>query len=61
MRYILIGRGKMGTLIRETAQAAGDEIQASFDINDIDRLGSLGKVADVVIDFSRPGALPGRE
>ena len=58
MRYILIGRGKMGTLIRETAQAAGDEIQASFDINDIDRLGSLGKVADVVIDFSRPGALP---
>ena len=58
MNYILIGRGKMGSLIRETAQAAGDEIQAAFDINDIDQLGKLGKAADVVIDFSRPGSLP---
>lgn len=58
MKFILIGRGKMGSLIRETAQAAGDEIQAAFDINDIDQLGKLGKVADVVIDFSRPGSLP---
>lgn len=58
MNYILIGRGKMGSLIRETAQAAGDEIQAAFDVNDIDQLGKLGKVADVVIDFSRPGSLP---
>ena len=48
----------MGSLIQETAQAAGDEIQAAFDLNDIDQLGKLGKVADVVIDFSRPGALP---
>lgn len=58
MRYILIGRGKMGTLIRETAAAAGDEIQASFGHDDLDRLGKLGKVADAVIDFSRPQALP---
>ena len=57
MKYILIGRGKMGSLIRETAQAAGDEIQAAFDIGDISQLGQLGRVADVVIDFSRPGAL----
>ena len=27
MRIVLIGRGKMGTLIRETAAAAGDEIR----------------------------------
>ena len=58
MNYILIGRGKMGRLIQETAQAAGDEIQASFGRNDLDRLGQLGRVADVVIDFSRPEALP---
>ena len=58
MRYILIGRGKMGKLIRETATAAGDEIQAAFGHDDLDRLGQLGKVADVVIDFSRPEALP---
>ncbi len=58
MRYLLIGRGKMGRLIQETAQAAGDEIEAAFGREDLDRLGKLGKVADVVIDFSRPEALP---
>lgn len=58
MRYILIGRGKMGRLIQETARAAGDEIEASFGREDLDQLGKLGPVADVVIDFSRPEALP---
>lgn len=58
MRYLLIGRGKMGSLIQETARAAGDEIQGVFGRDDLDRLGKLGRVADVVIDFSRPGALP---
>lgn len=57
MRYILTGRGKMGRLIQETAQAAGDEIQASFGREDLDQLGRLGRAADVVIDFSRPEAL----
>ncbi|MCI8328735.1 MAG: 4-hydroxy-tetrahydrodipicolinate reductase [Oscillibacter sp.] len=58
MRYILIGRGKMGRLIQETARAAGDEIEAAFGRDGLDRLGKLGRVADVVIDFSRPEALP---
>lgn len=58
MKYILIGRGKMGKLIRETASAAGDEIQAAFGHDDLESLGRLGKAADVVIDFSRPEALP---
>ena len=58
MRYILTGRGKMGRLIQETARAAGDEIEAAFGREDLDRLGRLGKAADVVIDFSRPEALP---
>ena len=57
MRIILIGRGKMGTLIRETA-AAGDEIEAVFGRDDLGQLGRLGRVADVVMDFSRPEALP---
>ena len=48
----------MGKLIRETATAAGDEIQAAFGHDDLDQLGQLGKAADVVIDFSRPEALP---
>ena len=58
MKYILIGRGKMGRLIQETACAAGDEIEASFGRRDLDQLGKLGKAADVVIDFSRPETLP---
>ena len=47
----------MGRLIEETARAAGDEIVASFGHDDLERLAKLGKVADVVIDFSRPEAL----
>ena len=58
MRILLIGRGKMGKLIQETAQAAGDEVVAAFGHQDLDQLGKAGKVADVVIDFSRPEALP---
>ena len=57
MRFLLIGRGKMGRLIEETARSAGDEIVASFGHDDLERLAKLGKVADVVIDFSRPEAL----
>ena len=58
MKFILSGKGRMGTLIRETALAAGDECEAAFDIDDIDQLAKLGKVADVVIDFSNPASLP---
>ena len=57
MRFLLIGRGKMGRLIEETARAAGDEIVAAFGHDDLEQLAKLGKVADVVIDFSRPEAL----
>ena len=58
MKILLIGRGKMGKLIQSTAQAAGDEIVAALGHDDLGKLSGLGKVADVVIDFSRPEALP---
>lgn len=58
MRLLLIGRGKMGRLIAETARSGGDEVVSALGRRDLDRLGSLGRVADVVIDFSRPEALP---
>lgn len=57
MKYLLIGRGKMGKLLQETAQAAGDEIVAAFGSSDLEQLARTGKIADVVIDFSRPEAL----
>ena len=58
MKIVLIGRGKMGRLIAETARSAGDEVEAVFGRDDLEQLAKLGKVADVVIDFSRPEALP---
>lgn len=58
MRILLIGRGKMGRLIRETAEAAGDEIAAALGRSDLDSLGRMDRVADVVMDFSRPESLP---
>lgn len=56
MRMLLIGRGKMGTLIQQTAQAAGDEVVAALGREDLGQLASMG-AADVVIDFSRPETL----
>ena len=58
MKILMIGRGKMGKLIEATAQAGGDEVVAAFGHDDLGKLAGLGKVADVVIDFSRPEALP---
>ena len=58
MRILLVGHGRMGRLIEQTALTAGDEIAAVVDIDNISDLEKLGKVADVVIDFSNPAALP---
>ena len=58
MRIILIGYGKMGRLIEETAKAAGDEVVGIFDEKSLPELAGFEKEADVVIDFSRPEALP---
>ena len=58
MKIVLIGRGRMGQMIQATAEAAGDTVAASFDEFDIEGLAKTGKVGDVVIDFSRPSAMP---
>ena len=58
MKFLLIGKGKMGRLIHDIALANGDEIVAAFEEGEMEGLEKLGKVADVVVDFSRPGALP---
>lgn len=58
MKLLLIGRGKMGRLIAETAKANGDEVAAAFGRDDLEQLAKLGRAADVVMDFSRPETLP---
>lgn len=58
MKIILIGHGRMGRLIEQTALAAGDEIVAVVDKDNMDDLKNPGLTADVVIDFSSPAALP---
>lgn len=57
MRILLIGSGKMGRLIAETAPAGGDEVTAAFHRPNLEELAGTGKIADVVMDFSRPETL----
>ena len=47
----------MGKLIEQTATAAGDRMAGTIDLDNIDSLATLGKVADVAIDFSNPSTL----
>ena len=58
MKIILIGYGRMGHLIEQTAVASGDRVVAALDIHNISELAGMDKVADVVIDFSNPASLP---
>ncbi len=57
MKIVLIGRGRMGSLILTTARSQGDEIVAVYGREDLGALMKLEKPADVVMDFSQPGAL----
>ena len=58
MRILLIGRGRMGRLIEQTAAAAGDSVAASVGRDNLRSLDTMGAAADVVMDFSSPAALP---
>ena len=57
MKILLVGRGRMGQMVQATAEAQGDAVAASFDEFDIEDLAKEGRVADVVMDFSRPEAM----
>lgn len=48
----------MGRLIEQTATAAGDTVVAAISANNLRELDTLGRIADVVMDFSGPAALP---
>ena len=48
----------MGRMIEQTALAAGDSMGGIIDIGNLSDLETIGRVADVAIDFSAPAALP---
>lgn len=56
MKLILIGRGRMGSLLETSAAERGDEVLAALGRSGLDRLETL-PAADMVIDFSRPETL----
>ncbi|BAK97724.1 dihydrodipicolinate reductase [Oscillibacter valericigenes Sjm18-20] len=56
MKLVLIGHGKMGRLLEQSAAEQGDEILVALGRDSLDKLSSL-PVADMVIDFSRPETL----
>ena len=58
MKILLIGHGRMGRLMEQTALSAGDQIGGVIDVGNLADLGTIGRVADVAIDFSAPAALP---
>ncbi len=51
MRILIGGKGKMGSLIAQTAQAQGKEVLGCVDASDLSLLETSPK-ADVIIDFS---------
>ena len=58
MKILLIGYGRMGRLIEQTALAAGDQIDGVVRASNTGELDALGRVADVAVDFSAPAVLP---
>ena len=59
MRMLLIGRGKMGTLIQQTAQAAGDEVVAALGREDLGKLASMDGVDVDALIAALSDELPG--
>lgn len=58
MKILLIGYGRMGRMIEQTALAHGDSLGGVIDIGNLSDLETIGRVADVAVDFSAPAALP---
>jgi len=56
VKLILIGHGKMGKLLEQSAAEQGDEVLAALGRDNLSQLSSL-PAADMVIDFSRPETL----
>ena len=58
MKILITGHGRMGKLIETTAAAQGHTVAAVISRANASELITLGKVADVIIDFSAPALIP---
>jgi len=56
---IIIGGGRMGTLIRAALLDEGFEVRGTYDIDNASELADAAPAADVALDFSNAAALPG--
>ena len=57
--YVVGGLGRMGQLVCATVEATdGLELAGTYDVDNIDKLDEEAPAVDLVIDFSRPEALP---
>ena len=64
MKVLIAGYGRMGKLIEKTLEKSGDSVTVKIDTEEVaagtigvlppSRLETLGKVADVIMDFSHP-------
>ena len=57
MKFIIVGRGKMGRLLQERATAQNDTVVATFDKDDLSNLENFNEPVDLLLDFSNPTAL----
>ena len=57
MKILIVGYGRMGRLIEQTALASGDTVAAAMDLDNIGELAEMGRCADIVMDFSNPATL----
>ena len=54
MKVMITGYGRMGKLIEKTLEDAGDTVVSRIDIDNASDLDTLGRIADIIIDFSNP-------
>ncbi len=58
-RVILVGSGRMGTLLSQAIEADKDlELAGTYDVTNVSELDGEAPAADLVIDFSNRDALP---
>ncbi len=56
---VLVGKGRMGTLIRQALEAQGGyEVLGAYDVDNAEELDAAAPAADLVIDFSNKASLP---